>query len=176
MTKKEFSKLVTAQSELLTARAFIFTQNHEDANDLIQDTFLKAIVNYKKFKPGTNLKGWLYTIMKNTFINNYRLESKKNSFVYQSEHIHCSHLIYSSDENNGVNKFISEDIKLALSSLCDDYYIPFTMFFEGYKYREIAVHLDIPVGTVKTRIHMARKTLKKALVAYTGKVEIPIFA
>src|SRR5690606_7965731 len=168
MTKKEFNTMVTVQSESLKGRALNFTKNHEDANDLIQDTLVKAITNYNKFKPGTNLKGWLYTIMKNTFINKYRFKSMKNTLVIQSDQISCANLVYSSDKNQGERKFISEDIQKALSTLSDDYYIPFTMYFEGYKYREIAVQLNLPIGTVKTRIHVARKFLQEELIIYSG--------
>lgn len=176
MTRKEFNTMVTVQSESLKGRALHFTKNHEDANDLVQDTLVKAITNYNKFKLGTNLKGWLYTIMKNTFINNYRLASRKNTFVVQSDQISCANLVYSSNKNAGERKFILEDIRKALSTLSDDYYIPFTMYFEGYKYREIAVELDLPLGTVKTRIHVARKSLQDELLTYSDKVELPIFA
>ena len=168
--------MVTVQSESLKGRALHFTKNHEDANDLIQDTLEKAITNYNKFKEGTNLKGWLYTIMKNTFINSYRVASKKSTYVIQSEHISCENLVYSSHKNAGERKFILEDIQKALSTLSDDYYIPFKMYFEGYKYREIAVHLDLPIGTVKTRIHIARKSLQDELLTYSDQVELPVFA
>lgn len=176
MTRKEFNTLITVQSELLKARALRFTKNREDADDLIQDTLVKAITNYTKYKPGTNLKGWLYTIMKNTFINEYRFTSKKNAFLVQSDEISCANLLYSSNKNAGERNFILEDIQNALSTLSDIYYIPFTMYFEGFKYREIAIQLNLPIGTVKTRIHIARKSLQDELLIYSGRVELPVFA
>lgn len=166
MTKLEFNTMVTKQSDSLKLYALHFTHDDEDANDLVQDTVLKAITYYEKFKEGTNLKGWLYTIMKNTFINNYRRFVKISSFVTKSDEISSANLSYSATGNNGENKFVMDDIKHAMASLSDDYYVPFTMYFEGYKYHEIADHLDIPIGTVKTRIHVARKTLKKSLKPY----------
>jgi len=166
MTKLEFNTMVTKQSDSLKMYALHFTHDDEDANDLVQDTVLKAITYYEKFKEGTNLKGWLYTIMKNTFINNYRRFVKISSFVTKSDEISSANLSFSATGNNGENKFVMDDIKHAMANLSDDYYVPFTMYFEGYKYHEIADHLDIPIGTVKTRIHVARKTLKKSLKPY----------
>jgi len=176
MTKKEFNTIVTEQTEPLKMYALRFTRNDEDANDLVQDTVLKAITYYSKFKPGTNLKGWLYTIMKNTFINNYRKTTKTNSYVIQTDEVSSGNLVYSAIKNKGESKFVMDDIREAMSSLSDDYYIPFTMYFEGYKYHEIADHLDIPMGTVKTRIHTARKTLKSSLSAYGVNMKVPEFA
>ncbi len=166
MTRFEFNTLVVQHTESLRGYALHFTRDDEDANDLVQDTMLKAVTYHGKFKEGTNLKGWLYTIMKNTFINNYRRFVKTSGLVSQSNEISSAHLAHSAATNAGENKFVMEDIKDAMAELSDDYYIPFSMYFEGYKYHEISEHLHIPIGTVKTRIHVARRTMKKALNAY----------
>ncbi|MBD1423034.1 RNA polymerase sigma factor [Sphingobacterium chuzhouense] len=166
MNRIEFNTLVIRQSESLKAYARNFTRDQDDANDLVQDTLLKAVTYFKNFKEGTNLKGWLYTIMKNTFINNYRRVVKTNSFITKEEEITSANLVVSATKNRGENKFVMEDINHALSNLSEDYYVPFTMYFEGYKYHEISDHLNIPIGTVKTRIHVARKVMKKTLSAY----------
>lgn len=166
MTNIEFSTLVTRQASSLKIYAMRFTKDADDANDLVQDTILKAITYFNKFKEGTNLKGWLYTIMKNTFINNYRRIVKIGSFVTQTDEISSQQLSYSASKNDGENKFVMDDIKNALSKLQKEYYVPFTMYFEGFKYHEIADHLTIPIGTVKTRIHVARKLLKDDLKVY----------
>lgn len=166
MNRIEFNTMVIRQSESLKAYARNFTRDQDDANDLVQDTLLKAVTYFKNFKEGTNLKGWLYTIMKNTFINNYRRVVKTNSFITKEEEITSANLVVSATKNRGENKFVMEDINYALSSLSEDYYVPFTMYFEGYKYHEISDHLNIPIGTVKTRIHVARKVMKKTLNAY----------
>lgn len=168
MIKMEFNDLITEHTDSLKMYAFQFTTNDEDANDLVQDTILKAITYYDKFQKGTNLCGWLYTIMKNTYINNYRKRSRKNSYVTQTDEISYEKLVYSSTQNKGEGKIILDDIQEALSQLTDEYYVPFTMYFEGYKYYEIADHLSIPIGTVKTRIHVARRYLKRSLAAYSG--------
>ena len=143
-----------------------FTRDDEDANDLVQDTMLKAVTYHGKFREGTNLKGWLYTIMKNTFINNYRRFVKTSGLVSQSDEISNAHLAHSATHNAGEGKFVMADIKEAMAGLSEEYYVPFSMYFEGYKYHEISEHLQIPIGTVKTRIHVARRTMKKALHAY----------
>lgn len=166
MTKIEFNTQVMHQSGSLKLYALHFTHDTDDANDLVQDTLLKAITYYSKFKDGTNLKGWLYTIMKNTFINNYRRISKISACVIKNDEISYANLLFSSSSNQGENKFISEDIHLALNSLGEEYRIPFLRYFEGFKYHEIADEFNIPIGTVKTRIHVARKLLKKQLKPY----------
>lgn len=166
MNRIEFNSLVVQHSISLKSYAKNFTKDQDDANDLVQDTLLKAITYFKNFRDGTNLKGWLYTIMKNTFINKYRRLTKTNMFITQEEEISPSNLVISATQNIGENKFVMEDIHTALSTLSEDYYTPFTMYFEGYKYHEIAEHLSIPIGTVKTRIHVARKMMKKTLSSY----------
>ena len=176
MTKIEFNTLVMRQASSLKMYALHFTHDTDDANDLVQDTMLKAITYYNKFKEGTNLKGWLYTIMKNTFINNYRRFVKISSFVTKSDDISSANLVFSSTKNQGESKFIMDDIKNAMSKLPAEYYIPFTMYFEGHKYHEIADHLTIPIGTVKTRIHVARKLLKKGLKPYDNVIKKPTYA
>src|SRR5690606_7287792 len=166
MNKLEFNTLVIQQADSLKTYARNFTRDQDDANDLVQDTLLKAVTYFKNFKDGTNLKGWLYTIMKNTFINNYRRVVKTNSFITKEEEITNANLVVSATSNRGENKFVMEDINHALSNLSEDYYVPFTMYFEGYKYHEISDYLNLPIGTVKTRIHVARKVMKKTLTAY----------
>lgn len=176
MTTIEFNTQVLRQATSLRSYALHFTRDADDANDLVQDTMLKAITYYNKFKEGTNLKGWLYTIMKNTFINNYRRFIKINTFVTTSDEISSPNLVFSSTKNQGENKFVMDDLKKALDRLPSDYYMPFTMYFEGHKYHEIADRLEIPIGTVKTRIHVARKLLKKSLKAYDLGITKPVYS
>jgi RNA polymerase sigma-70 factor (ECF subfamily) len=171
MTRSEFNNMVIKQGSSLRSYALHFTHDAEDADDLVQDTMLKAITYYNKFAEGTNLKGWLYTIMKNTFINNYRRITKINTLVTKSDEISSANLLYSSSGNDATGKFIMDDIKRALNGLADDYKVPFTMYFEGYKYHEIADYLAIPIGTVKTRIHVARKLLKGQLKPYERNIK-----
>src|ERR1700748_1412620 len=125
MTTIEFNTMVLRQATSLRSYALHFTRDADDANDLVQDTMLKAITYYNKFKEGTNLKGWLYTIMKNTFINNYRRVVKMNSFITKSDEIPSANLLYSSTSNLGEGKFVMEDINKAMTKLPKEYYIPF---------------------------------------------------
>ncbi|QQT27722.1 RNA polymerase sigma factor [Sphingobacterium spiritivorum] len=166
MTRNEFNTQVMEQTNELRSFAKRFTKDNEEINDLLQETFLKAVTYFQNFKEGTNLKGWLYTIMKNTFINGYRRVSKTQSFITTEEEVSSSQMYFSAVHNWGENKFVMDDIQQALSELDKGCYVPFTMYFEGYKYYEIAEHLNLPVGTVKTRIHMARKKLKNVLAVY----------
>jgi RNA polymerase sigma-70 factor (ECF subfamily) len=161
-----FDLLITEYRSKLKMYAMNFTRDEEDANDLIQDTLLKAYTYFANFKPGTNFRGWLFTIMKNTFINNYRRNTRSRALIITEENISSNNLAHSATRNNGELKFINEDISKALKTLPANLYEPFIMYFEGYKYHEIAEQFNMPVGTVKTRIHHARAHLKKYLKVY----------
>ena|SRR5699024_4900039 len=166
MNKIEFKRKLAQQAPYLELYARGFTNNSDDALDLVQDTALKAVKYFRSFKDGTNLKSWLYTIMRNTFINKYRRIQRINTLVIRQEQISNANLLASSTKNKGESNFILDDIQKALRGLNKEYYTPFMMYYEGYKYHEIAEHLGIPIGTVKTRIHVARKTMKKVLSVY----------
>lgn len=155
----------------LEAFALKFTGNTEDAGDLVQDTVIKAIRYHAMYKEGTNLRGWLYTIMRNTFINDYRRGSRRRAVIETSEDLSSFQLYHSADGNLGENKFVREDINKALEKLQPEYSIPFLKYFEGFKYHEIAEELQIPIGTVKTRIHMARQVLKAQLKMYREQIK-----
>ncbi|MHA4896438.1 sigma-70 family RNA polymerase sigma factor [Pedobacter sp. PWIIR3] len=146
-----------------------FTLDIEDANDLVQETMIKALRYAEMYKEGTNMKAWLYTIMKNTFINSYRRISKKNSIMDTSEELSYAQLKSSASNNLSESKFTLEDINKAITKLQPEYSVPFLKYFEGYKYHEIAEELNIPIGTVKTRIHLARQILKSSLKMYASE-------
>jgi len=167
MTNLSFNAQIWSHKSALEMFAFQFTKNNDDADDLLQDTMLKAIRYSRLYKDGTNLRGWLYTIMRNTFINTYRVSTLKNKVIETHEDLQPYHMVKSAEGNLGENQFISEDIHKALQKLSPDCYIPFIKYFEGFKYHEIAEELDIPIGTVKTRIHVARQLLKANLKAYS---------
>ncbi|MGK7394972.1 MAG: RNA polymerase sigma factor [Candidatus Cyclobacteriaceae bacterium M3_2C_046] len=169
MTLQEFSYSVNQKSQDLKFHALRFTKDVEDANDLIQETKLKAITNRDKFKMGTNLKAWLYTIMRNTFITNYQKMTRRKTFLDSTDNLHYINSGEYVTINYGENKFVLKDIQKAINNLDDTFKTPFMMHFRGFKYYEIAEKLDIPIGTVKNRIHMARKDLKSKLKDYSKK-------
>jgi len=174
MTALEFSYTINKMSDSLKPFAMRLTRDNEDAKDLLQETILKAYSNREKFAEGTNLKAWLYTIMKNTFITNYQRMVKKNTFIDSTDNLHYINSSDNITENLAHENFAMKDIEKAIEALSDTYKIPFLMHFNGYKYMEIAEELDIPIGTVKNRIHIARKELKKLLHIYNpGRSVLP---
>lgn len=166
MTALEFSYAITQSTKALKPFALRLTRDHDEAADLLQDTVLKAYIHREKFSEGTNLKAWMYTIMKNTFITNYQKLVKKKTFIDTTENLHFINSSQYSTKNEGEGRFTMEDIQKALSSVENAFREPFLMYFHGYKYHEIADKLSIPIGTVKNRIHLARKELKSALRMY----------
>ena len=144
------------------------TKDNEDANDLIQETVFKAYSNRTKFEEGTNLKAWMYTIMRNTFITNYQRMVRKNTFIDTTENSHFINSSSSLIENSATGNFVLRDINKAIDDLKDIYKTPFNLYFKGFKYHEIAKRLNIPIGTVKNRIHIARKELKDVLKVYAN--------
>ncbi|WP_158798927.1 sigma-70 family RNA polymerase sigma factor [Pedobacter sp. L105] len=171
MENLSFNNRLFDEKPSLQNHAIKFTQNLDDANDLVQETLLKALRYSGLFTEGTNLRGWLYTIMKNTFINGYRKEVKYKHLVDTDEELKSYQLFKSASSNRAEGKFIAEDIYKALAKLEDQYCVPFMKYFEGFKYHEIAAELAIPIGTVKTRIYIARQLLKKNLTMYKEEFE-----
>jgi RNA polymerase sigma-70 factor (ECF subfamily) len=166
MTALEFSYAITQSTKALKPFALRLTRDSDDAADLLQDTVVKAIIHKEKFSEGTNLKAWMYTIMKNTFITNYQKMVKRKTFIDTTENLHFINSTQFSTKNQGEQKFAMDDINKAVSSLDVAYKEPFMMYFHGYKYHEIAEKLLVPIGTVKNRIHLARKELKDVLKMY----------
>jgi len=163
MTVLEFNNRVVKFVENMEPIALNLTKDMEDARDLLHETMYKAFTNRDKFKDGTNLKAWLYTIMKNIFINNYRRQKKKNTIIDTTDNYYYLNLSGEDLPNDGESELNLEDIQKALDKLNHAYRHPFLMHYEGYKYEEIAQELSVPIGTVKSRIHLARKQLKKLL-------------
>ena len=169
MTTIEFSYSLNTVSSSLKPFALKLTRDADDAKDLLQDTLLKAFSNREKFADGTNLKAWLYTIMRNTFITNYQRMVRRGTFVDTTDNLHYLNSTGVTNENGVYGSFTLNDIRFAIEKLDDSYRVPFEMYFRGFKYHEIAGKLQIPIGTVKNRIHIARKLLKEDLVVYMHK-------
>jgi len=168
MTTIQFNNALLGLTDRLHYYALSLTTDSERADDLLQETFLKALTYRDKFRPDTNFKAWMYTIMKNTFINDYRRNVKtKKKFEGTSNDFH---LMFSKDKvYPAPDSFYStKEINKNIDSLDKEYKVPFTMFLEGYKYKEIANKLELPLGTVKSRIFFTRKKLVKSLKEYSN--------
>lgn len=158
-------RLLGLQSNLLSF-AYQLTTNREQAEDLLQDTSLKALDNKDKYVDNVNFKGWIFTIMRNIFINNYRQTARKATVVDQTEDLY--HLNVSQDSGFGTpeGSYAVKEITVAMNSFSDEYRQPFNLFVAGYKYNEIADKLNVPIGTVKSRIFFVRKQLRDQLKDY----------
>jgi RNA polymerase sigma-70 factor (ECF subfamily) len=161
MTTFQITQGIQDHQDILKRFALSLTRNEEDANDLLQDTTYRAIKYRKMFKLGTNLKAWLSTIMRNIFLNNYR-KKKRMPILLQPEHDEVAMNKATTKVVNDApaNIFISE-IQNFCNQLVDEQRIPFLMYCNGFKYKEIADELNTPVGTIKSRIFFARKELKE---------------
>lgn len=166
MTSVEFSYSLNQLSGVLKPFALKLTRDIDDANDLLQDTMVKAFTNQDKFAEGTNLKAWLYTIMKNTFITNYQKMVRRATFVDTTDNLHYINSNSTLIENSAYGEFAIDDIYEAIDKLDEIFSTPFLLYYRGFKYHEIAERLSIPIGTVKNRIHIARKYLKQDLMVY----------
>ena len=157
MTKKEMADYLVANQKPLWQSAFYLTKNEDDASDLTQSVFLKALCNFEKFTDSTNLGGWLYTIMRILFINQCRSADQVRISRSDKEYETAPNdLMYGTTESAD-SRCTMQDIEHAIDILNKEYSIPFRMYVSGYKYQEIADKMNIPLGTVKSRIFIARK-------------------
>lgn len=162
-TTMSFKKnLISVQDELFRF-AFKLTANKEDANDLLQETSLKALDNEDKYVPDTNFKGWMYTIMRNIFINNYRKVVREQTYVDQTDNLFYLSLSQDSGFDSTEGAYDLKEMRRIVNSLSREYRVPFSMHMSGFKYREIAEKLDLPLGTVKSRIFFTRQKLQDEL-------------
>lgn len=159
------SNLMNLQANLLNF-AYMLTSNRDDAYDLLQDTTLKALDNEEKYSEGTNFKGWVFTIMRNIFINNYRRSVRTATIVDTTDNLYHLNLSQDSGIDSPEESYTANEITDAINEFSDEYRIPFSMHVAGYKYNEIADHMGLPLGTVKSRIFMARKRLQERFSDY----------
>jgi RNA polymerase sigma-70 factor (ECF subfamily) len=163
MSAKDFDYIVSNNADYLKPFALTLTRDFESAKDLTQETLFRALANREKYNPGTNIKAWLYTIMRNIFINDYRKKSRQNTVFDNTPNDFLLDHNQSSVSNMAESNLSLKEAKQAVESLPEIFKQPFVLYVEGYKYNEISEYLDEPLGTVKSRIHFARKLLKTEL-------------
>lgn len=154
--------LLSMQTELRHF-AYKLTADHDDADDLLQETSLKALDNEEKYVAETNFKGWIYTIMRNIFINNYRKTLRDQTYVDYTDNLYFLNLGADLTDDSLESSYDLKEIRRVVNALPKEYRAPFAMYVSGFKYREIADKLGLPLGTVKSRIHFTRKKLKEDL-------------
>lgn len=162
MNSSEFNNKLLSLENSLNYFALSLAKDAEDAKDLVQETFFKAIQYKDKYTSDNNIKAWLFTILKNTYLNQVTKLSSKNTVSDETKDeyilkntLHKSENAESDMNVNNINETIAE--------LDDEYRIPFQMFVDGFKYKEIAEHVKLPMGTVKSRIFFARRILMENL-------------
>ena len=160
MSIAEFTKILLNNSAPLKPFAVSLTRDQDVAKDLFQETLYRALANKNKYSTGTNIKAWLFTIMKNIFINDYRRKAKYKT-VLDSLHNHGN-----GTTEGGEGALQLKEFTRAIHHLPQIFRTPFLLYFEGYRYNEIAESLNEPLGTIKSRIHFARKLLKEHISRY----------
>ncbi|MBT8230814.1 MAG: sigma-70 family RNA polymerase sigma factor [Saprospiraceae bacterium] len=168
MSTIEFYNKIDLITGSLNSFALNLTKNRNDAEDLFQETAYRAVSNKEKFRPGTNFKAWMFTIMKNIFINNYRKKTKANTVIDSTENLYYINSGKITISNNADRNLLMDELGGMINKLDENIRIPFLMHFEGYKYQEIAEELDLPLGTIKSRIFFARKALKDSIKNHYG--------
>ena len=166
MSKQDFNQMLLQNTEFLKPFAVTLTKDHESAKDLLQETMFRALANHDKYSVGTNIKAWLYTIMRNIFINNYRRKAKQNTIFDNSSNDFLLDYNQSTIDNGAESILRMKEVQAAIHGLPEIFRQPFLLYFEGYKYHEIADSLGEPLGTIKSRIHFARRLLKEQISRY----------
>ncbi|MEN9299256.1 MAG: hypothetical protein RLZZ429_1569 [Bacteroidota bacterium] len=166
MSTLEFNQMLLNNTEFLKPFAITLTRDTEAAKDLVQETMYRALANKDKYNVGTNIKAWLYTIMRNIFINNYRRKAKQSTIFDSTPNEFLLNLNQGAVTNDAVAKINLKEVQEAIHNLPEIFRNPFLLYFDGFKYHEIADMLGEPLGTIKSRIHFARKLLKNQLQRY----------
>lgn len=166
MASIEFNEMLLSNADFLKPFAINLTRDNEAANDLYQETLYKALANQEKYNAGTNIKAWLFTIMRNIFINDYRRKAKQKTIFDSTPNDYLINLKQDTISNSAEVNLRMKEINGAIKGLPEIFKTPFLLYFEGYKYNEIAEVLHEPLGTIKSRIHFARKLLKEQISRY----------
>ena len=159
------TNLMKLQANMLNF-AYMLTNNRDDAYDLLQDTTLKALDNQEKYAEGTNFKGWVFTIMRNLFINSYRKGVREATVVDTTDNLYHLNLSQDSGYESPEESYGASEIGQAINEFADEYRIPFSMHVAGYKYEEIAEKMSLPLCTIKSRIFTARNKLQQRFADY----------
>jgi RNA polymerase sigma-70 factor (ECF subfamily) len=166
MASFEFDSLLLSNADFLKPFAVNLTKDTESAKDLFQETLYKALANQEKYNVGTNIKAWLFTIMRNIFINDYRRKVKQLTIFDNTGTDFLLNYKHPAITNSAETDLRIKEIYKAVYQLPEIFKTPFLLYFEGYKYHEIAEVLNEPLGTIKSRIHFARKLLKEQISRY----------
>jgi RNA polymerase sigma factor (sigma-70 family) len=158
--------MLLSNADFLRPFAINLTRDTEAANDLCQETMYKALANQEKYNNGTNIKAWLFTIMRNIFINNYRRKAKQKTILDSTPNDFLINMKQATVPNGAESGMRVKEIQKAVTQLPEIFKTPFLLYFDGYKYNEIADVLHEPLGTIKSRIHFARKLLKEQISRY----------
>ena len=176
-TQEDFTHDAMQHAPQLFSTAMRMTRNRSDAEDLVQETFIKAWRSFATYQQGTNLRAWLFRIMTNTYINKYNAQQRKPTetelddveelFLYKRLGSVDQSQLSQSAEDQMLSLFTDDEVKKALEELPDQFRIPVLMSdVEGFSYKEIAEILEIPLGTVMSRLHRGRKSMQKMLYEY----------
>ena len=166
MNTKQFQQKLIGLQDNMVSFALILTANREDAYDLTQDTTLKVLDNKDKFSDNINFKGWVLTVMRNIFINNYRKLVRTQTVFDQNANLYNLNVVGNTGFVSPESLYDLAEISNVIDCLPKDWKIPFSMYVSGYRYDEIAEKLGVPLGTVKSRIYYARKELQLKLKDY----------
>lgn len=163
MNASQFQKKLLSMQENMMNFALTLTTNREDAQDLLQETSLKVLDNREKYADNRNFKGWVLTVMRNIFINNYHKVVRTQTIVDQNADLYNLEMLNDSGFDTPDGSYQIQEISHAINNLNEELKVPFSMYVSGYQYNEIAETLNVPLGTIKSRIFFARQELKKQL-------------
>lgn len=166
MTGKKVEKELLQLQRNMYNFAYSLTLNEEEAGDLLQDTSLKVLDNKEKYSDDTNFKGWVLTIMRNIFINNYRKIVRNQTMIDSTEDLYHLNLSQDSGLDTPDGAYTLNELNQGIDALPIEYGKPFRMHVDGFKYEEIAEEMNLPIGTVKSRIFSARKALQNEFKDY----------
>lgn len=163
MSRKEFESLLISNIDNLRIVARKFVRDTNEIEDLTQETLYRALKYKDYYQEGTNFGGWIYTVLRNVFINDFKKKQRRGTFFDESEN---QFLLNAPCEGRAEGALVMADIDAAIDSLSDTFSRPFRQHLQGYKYDEIADQEQIPLGTVKSRIHHTRKAVQGMLKSY----------